>query len=273
MSFVTAQPEALSAAASALQTLGSTMAAQNMAAATPTTGVVPAAADEVSALQAAQFAAYGAWYQQVSAQAAVIHERLASILGASGGSYGETEAANQSATSSTSATSLSGLLSSLTGGSGSSSSTGAIDFAINGVQNFTAAASDMIPLGQGQFLPTGGTGAAAALDLADGVSAGPPPVAAEPAGSAGVPVLAGSSQASALGGASAPPSWVSGGVSEVSPEPATLAGADRGNPAPTTAPVTALPAGVSSAASAGSRATGFGAPRYGAKLTVMPKPV
>ena len=71
MSFLTTQPEALTSAASALETLGTSMVAQNEAAAAPTTGVAPAAADEVSALQAAQFTAYGTWYQHVSAQAAV----------------------------------------------------------------------------------------------------------------------------------------------------------------------------------------------------------
>ena len=50
MSFVTTQPEALAAAAGTLQGIGSAMSAQNAAAAAPTAGVVPAAADEVSAL-------------------------------------------------------------------------------------------------------------------------------------------------------------------------------------------------------------------------------
>ncbi|MGB7166273.1 MAG: PE family protein, partial [Mycobacterium sp.] len=50
MSFVTTQPEALSTAATALGGIGSSFSAQNAAAAAPTTGVVPAAADEVSAL-------------------------------------------------------------------------------------------------------------------------------------------------------------------------------------------------------------------------------
>ncbi|VAZ93854.1 PE family protein PE13 [Mycobacterium pseudokansasii] len=85
MSFVTTRPAALTAAAGALQIAGSSMAAQNAAAAAPTTGVVPAAADEVSALQAAQFAAYGTWYQQVSAQAAAIHQMLVNTLGSSAG--------------------------------------------------------------------------------------------------------------------------------------------------------------------------------------------
>ena len=95
MSFVITHPAALTAAASTLQTLGHSMAAQNAAAAAPVTGVVPAAADHVSALQATQFAAYGAWYQQVSAHATAMHEMLVNTLGTSASSYGETEANNQ----------------------------------------------------------------------------------------------------------------------------------------------------------------------------------
>ncbi len=94
MSFVTTQPEALSAAATNLSGIGSALAAQNAAAAAPTTGVVPAAADEVSALTAAQFAAHAQMYQAVSAQAAAIHEMFVNTLGTSAVSYTATEAAN-----------------------------------------------------------------------------------------------------------------------------------------------------------------------------------
>lgn len=94
MSFVTTQPEALAAAASTLQGIGSTLSAQNAAAVAPTTGVVPAAADEVSALTAAQFGAHAQMYQAVSAQAQAIHEMFVNTLGMSSGSYAATEAAN-----------------------------------------------------------------------------------------------------------------------------------------------------------------------------------
>lgn len=48
MSFLTTQPEELAAAAGKLETIGSAMVAQNAAAAAPTTtGVIPAAADEI----------------------------------------------------------------------------------------------------------------------------------------------------------------------------------------------------------------------------------
>jgi hypothetical protein len=97
MSFVTAQPEALASAASQLHGIGSAIAAHNTTAAAPTTGVIPAAADEVSALTAAQFARHAWTYQAVSAQAAAIHEMFVNVLRTSAGSYAATEAANAAA--------------------------------------------------------------------------------------------------------------------------------------------------------------------------------
>ena len=94
MSFVSTQPEALTAAAGTLHGIGSSMSAQNAAAAAPTTGVVPVPADVVSALAAAQFATHAEVYQAVSAQAAAIHEMSVNTLATSGGSYAATEAAN-----------------------------------------------------------------------------------------------------------------------------------------------------------------------------------
>src|SRR5271165_5256297 len=98
MAFVSTQPEDLTAAAGNLQGIGSSVTAQNAAAAAPTTGVVPAAADEVSALTALQFAAHAQTYQAISAQAAAIHDMFVSTLGGSAGSYAATEAANAVAT-------------------------------------------------------------------------------------------------------------------------------------------------------------------------------
>jgi PE family len=94
MSFVTTQPEELFSAAGNLQGIGGDVSAQNAAAASPTMAVMPAAADEVSALTAAQFAAHAQLYQAVSAQAAAIHEVFVSTLSAGGESYVATEAAN-----------------------------------------------------------------------------------------------------------------------------------------------------------------------------------
>ena len=287
MSFVTTQPEALMDAASKLQAIGSSMAAENAAAAAPTTGVLPAAADPVSALQAAQFSAYGTWYQQVSAHATAMHQTLVNTLGTSAGSYGQTEAANQTATGSAS---LSGALGGLTGSGKSSpglsaitgpAAAGAADPPSDAVlgtplewgQNVPAAASDWWELCQGQFLPGSsswnppGTSESAAFGLTDAVGTGLP---AGPSGFGGTPVLAGLGQASSVGGLSVPPSWAA--VPTVSSTPATLAGTGWTSAAPQTASVTAMPAGMPSVASAGRGGLGVGAPRYGEKPTVMPKP-
>ena len=94
MSFVTTQPEALTATAANLAGIGTTMSAQNSAAAAPTTGVVPAAADEVSALTATQFSVHAQMYQAISAQAEAIHQLFVSTLGTSATSYAAAEAAN-----------------------------------------------------------------------------------------------------------------------------------------------------------------------------------
>jgi hypothetical protein len=97
MSFVTALPARLESAAVDLQNIRSAVAAGNTAAAAPTTGVVPAAADEVSALTAAHFAAHGVLCQELGAQASSIHELFVSTLATSAGSYAATEAANAAA--------------------------------------------------------------------------------------------------------------------------------------------------------------------------------
>src|ERR1700722_9259851 len=99
MSFVSIIPEMLSAAAGNLQSIGSAVNARKPAALAPTTGLVPAAADEVSALTAMQFAAHAQMYQVVSGQAAAMHQMFVSVLAASAGSYATTEAANAVAAS------------------------------------------------------------------------------------------------------------------------------------------------------------------------------
>lgn len=96
MTFVITQPDLLAAAAGQLAGVGSDLTAQNAAELPPTTAVVPAAADEVSALTAAQFASHAVMYQAVSARAAAVHDLFVTTLGAAAGSYAATEAANAS---------------------------------------------------------------------------------------------------------------------------------------------------------------------------------
>jgi len=94
MSILIAQPDMLAAAAEELQSINAAMRGGNSAAAAPTTGVVPAASDLVSLLTAAQFANHAELYQNISAQAAAIHEQMATLLGESAASYAATEDAN-----------------------------------------------------------------------------------------------------------------------------------------------------------------------------------
>ena len=94
MSFVIAQPDLMAAAAAELNTINAVARAGSASAAAPTMGVVPAAADVVSMLTAAQFASHARLYQEMSAQAAMVREQLVTTLGISAGSYAATEAAN-----------------------------------------------------------------------------------------------------------------------------------------------------------------------------------
>ena len=285
MSFVTAQSPALMAAANQLQHLGTAMTAQNAAAVAPTTNVAPAAGDPVSALQAMQFSAYGTWYQQVSEQSQAIQQMLVNTLGSNAGSYEGTESGNQATTGSTS---LTGLLNALSGGSSGATTPAAGDLPsnfgaaigtpFNWAQNFSAASSDMFDLAQGQYAPEANQGASSAgiFGLTGDVSSAPPAAAPSPMGSAGLsamPVSAGVGQASSVGKLSVPPSWAVGNVGPMSSTPATLPSAGWTSPAaPQGSPVTTVPGGVPSVASTQRGGLGIGAPRYGSKPTVMPKP-
>ncbi|CCK63304.1 PE family protein [Mycobacterium canetti] len=92
MAFLTATPEVVSAAAADLAGIGSTITAANTAAAAATTGVIPAALDEVSARIAAMFGAHGQAYQAASAQATRFHEQFVQALNAGASAYANAEA-------------------------------------------------------------------------------------------------------------------------------------------------------------------------------------
>ena len=80
MSFVIAAPELVTAAATDLANIGSTLNAANAAAATQTTGVLAAAEDEVSAAIAALFSSHGQQFQALSAQASAFHSQFVQAL-------------------------------------------------------------------------------------------------------------------------------------------------------------------------------------------------
>lgn len=268
MSYVTTHPEALEFAAGKLEGIGTALAAQNAASATSTAAVAPAAADEVSALQATQFSAYGTLYQQVSEEATAIHQAFVQMLGTSAGSYGDTEAANSAATGTASLGGIDpigqltqfgqfGLLPGLLSNTGLG--------VLAGGQNFGAAASDFIPL----VAQNNGTG----VLVSDTADAGPLAATAPPISAAGVgaaPVLANVSQAPTVGGMSVPPGWAGATMPEAASAPAKLVGAGW-TAAPHSPQVSTVPAGLPSVASNG-RTSGLGVPRYGLKPKVMPKP-
>ena len=93
MTYVLAQPQAMAAAAADVAGIGSAINDANAAAAGPTTGVLRAAADEVSASAAALFNSYAREYQAIIKQAGAFHDEFARLLAAAGNAYAETEAA------------------------------------------------------------------------------------------------------------------------------------------------------------------------------------
>lgn len=272
MSFVITQPEALLYAAGKLETLGSALAAESAAAAGPTTGIAPAAADEISALQAALFTAYGDLYQSINAQAQSVHQQFVHTLGTSAGSYQATESANSAATALPSSGTSGAVINALPQAPADPPGGGLANIADVGAGNFGSATSDLLAMAGGGLLirpDAAGPGGIAALSS---YTSAEPAVAstAPPAGVAATPMVSGPGQAALIGRLSVPPSWAAG--ASAPPAPATgvtLTGWTA--PAPQGTSVTSVPAGFPAMATAG-KAGGLGAPRYGVKPTVMSRP-
>src|SRR5882757_5196567 len=295
MAFVNTQPAAIAAAATQLEGIGNSFAAESAGAATSTTDVVPAASDEVSILQAGVFSTYGQLYQSVSAQAQAIHQQFVQLMNQSSGSYQETEAANQAGAAANS-------LSNATSGASSAAGTAAtnpIDSLanfINGVSsalsgsffgsnignltnvqvgNWASAGSDLIGLGGGGLLTALAGPATAGSDIGGLGSALAGNVA--PAGGMGgmgamgaAPVLAAAGGGSSIGALSVPPSWAGGAGIPAASAPVTLASQTFSAGAPTAGGMTNGIAGMPAVANGGRGGSSFGAPRYGVKPKVMP---
>ncbi len=272
MSFLTAIPEELLAAAAQLEGIGNSLTAQNAGAAAPTTAIAPAAADQVSALQAGIFSAYGGLYQQIAAEAQAIQQQFVSTLGLSSGTYSATESANVAAASPVNdlLTNLGTLLGGPSGsllGQPASLSSNLANFVNIGGGNWASAASDLLGMAGGGLLPAAAsdTGdAAAAAGAADAVSA------TSPAGGMGMGGMAvgGLGQATMVGKLSVPPSWagtITPGASPLAVQTVGWTGA-----APQAGPGTIVP-GMPGLGAAARNSAGFGAPRYGVKPIVMPK--
>lgn len=93
MSYVLTQPEVVVTAAADVAAIGTTINEAGAAAAGKTTGVVAAAADEVSAATADVFNAHAQEWQQVLGRATAFHSEFAQALAAAGNAYAGAEAA------------------------------------------------------------------------------------------------------------------------------------------------------------------------------------
>src|SRR5262249_37914108 len=96
MTYVLVSPEIMGPVAASIEGVGAALASENAAAATLTTNVTSAAADEVSTAIAALFSQHGQGYQKLVAQAAAFHDQFVQTLTSAGDSYAAAEAANVS---------------------------------------------------------------------------------------------------------------------------------------------------------------------------------
>ena len=96
MSLLDVVPELLESTAADLKSIGTELIAAHAAAAGPTTGVVAAGADEVSAAVTGLFSEYGQAFQALSAQASTFHSEFVQALSGAQGAYSAAEAANAS---------------------------------------------------------------------------------------------------------------------------------------------------------------------------------
>lgn len=76
MSYLIAAPDLMAHATTELSSIGSALTAANAAAAVPTTGVLAAGADDVSAAVASLFAGHAQAYQSLGGQVAAFHQQF-----------------------------------------------------------------------------------------------------------------------------------------------------------------------------------------------------
>ncbi|PJE18374.1 MAG: PE family protein [Mycobacterium sp.] len=187
MSYVFASPEWVAAAASDLASIGSTINSASAAAAAPTSAVMAAGADDVSAVIAALFGAHAQAYQQLSAQAAMFHEQFVQLMSAGANLYAGAEAAN--ATPMQQGAAPSNDVAMATAAAAQSMNTGAanrigaaVGAARSGASLFGAHAAALAPAGGSAGLfGNGGGGAVGALGSQAGVTPAADVAAAEAA--------------------------------------------------------------------------------------------
>lgn len=297
MSFLTTQTEEMLAAEQLLSGINTNLAAQNVGAASSTTVVAPAAADPISIQQAAVFSAYGTQYQTVAAQAQTLLENYAQTLGISSNSYGDTEAVNAAQGVLSNSTNLAGITNAaanpssnpldvlqwLLGGTGNYSAGLGGPFSLSGnaanignigFGNWASAGSDLLGLAGGGLLDTSAADAAgSAADAAGLADTTAPMVGGGVGGVGGLGALpaAGLGQATMVGKLSVPPTWAAPATPVVGTSAAPLETVGWTAAAPQAGTGTVIP-GMPGMGAAGRSSAGFGAPRYGVKPIVMPKP-
>src|SRR6478735_454908 len=87
-------PAVLQWVAANLDSIRENLASATAAAALPTTGMVPAAADEVSAAITSLFSRFGGEYQALAAEAEAFHDQFTRSMAAGGAAYAGAEASN-----------------------------------------------------------------------------------------------------------------------------------------------------------------------------------
>lgn len=301
MAFLTTQTEEMLAAEQLLSGINTNLAAQNAGAAAATTVIAPAGADPVSAQQAAIFTAYGTQYQTIAAQAQTLLENYAQTLGISSGSYGDTEAINAAQSGIQALDSvnpaaagdpptpgnlldwLAYLLGSTGNGTNPNMLGGLFGLSSNGANignigfgNWASAGSDLIGLAGGGLLDTSASDAAGSAASAAGLADTTAPMAGggmAGGGMAGVGAapMAAAGQATMVGKLSVPPTWAAPVTPVVGTSAAPLQTVGWTAAAPQAGAGTIIP-GMPGMGAAARNSAGFGAPRYGVKPIVMPKP-
>jgi hypothetical protein len=278
MSFVTTVPEELAAAAAKLEAIVSSLSAQHAGAAAATTAIAPAAADPVSLKQAALFSAYGTQYQATATQASTEQQQYVNTLSQSSGTYSATEASNAAQQSLDPASLINQLYNFLSNGNGLfNPSSGGTTIVMDEMGNFASGYSDTIGMGGGGLLSAISAPSDAGADLAglagatDLAGTTAPAAGSGMAGLGAMPVAAGVGQATMVGKLSVPPSWAGAVTTVSSTTPMGLPTAGWTAAAPQAGPGTIVP-GMPGLGAAARNSAGFGAPRYGVKPIVMPKP-
>jgi hypothetical protein len=275
-------PGVLQAAVSTLTTADSALGTVIAGVAGPTTTVLAPGSDSVSIAQAAAVTAWATTLQTALANGQSYASQFVTNLSNASDTYTFAESANAAsaaASSSSSPGSIIDFISQLLGGPSNSLngepfslSSNTANLANINVGNWASATSDLFGMAGGGLLPaasdTVGGDAAAAAALASTTT----PVVGGVGGFGAMPMVAGMGQGTLVGNLSVPPTWAGGQVTPLAgTSTAPLRTVGWTAAAPQAGAGTFIP-GMPGMAGAGRGSAGFGAPRYGVKPIVMPKP-